>query len=196
MQQLPDDRREALIMRFALGMDNREIARALGRTDGATKVLLHRAIRQLEELVKKAEAGRRERVSQPFDFEALLRAALAPIEPPEELAARLESRLGSLVELAADELEAWELSAMRDPRNWPRAAIRPAAAVVVGVGAGAGLVVLRTQRRRHKRRAAVAQRARPRRAHAARRRARGAARLRGRGAETLIRLIRSAAGAK
>ena len=52
---LPDDRREALIMRFALGMDNREIARALGRTDGATKVLLHRAIRQLEELVKKAE---------------------------------------------------------------------------------------------------------------------------------------------
>jgi RNA polymerase sigma-70 factor (ECF subfamily) len=35
-------------MRFALGMDNREIARALGRTDGATKVLLHRAIKQLE----------------------------------------------------------------------------------------------------------------------------------------------------
>jgi RNA polymerase sigma-70 factor (ECF subfamily) len=55
VQELPDDRREALIMRFALGMDNREIARALGRTDGATKVLLHRAIRQLEELVKKAE---------------------------------------------------------------------------------------------------------------------------------------------
>jgi RNA polymerase sigma-70 factor (ECF subfamily) len=45
---LPDDRREALIMRFALDMDNREIARALGRSEGATKVLLHRAIRQLE----------------------------------------------------------------------------------------------------------------------------------------------------
>ena len=44
-----DDRREALIMRFALGMDNREIARALGRSDGATKVLIHRAIKQLEE---------------------------------------------------------------------------------------------------------------------------------------------------
>jgi RNA polymerase sigma-70 factor (ECF subfamily) len=58
VQLLPDDRREALIMRFALGMDNREIARALGRTDGATKVLLHRAIRQLEELVKDAEAGK------------------------------------------------------------------------------------------------------------------------------------------
>jgi len=51
VQQLPDDRREALIMRFALGMDNREIARALGRSDGATKVLLHRAIRQLEGIV-------------------------------------------------------------------------------------------------------------------------------------------------
>jgi RNA polymerase sigma-70 factor (ECF subfamily) len=50
--ELPDDRREALIMRFALGMDNREIARAMGRTDGATKVLLHRAIRQLEGIVK------------------------------------------------------------------------------------------------------------------------------------------------
>ena len=57
VKELPDDRREALIMRFALGMDNREIARAMGRTDGATKVLLHRAIRQLEELVKQAEAG-------------------------------------------------------------------------------------------------------------------------------------------
>jgi RNA polymerase sigma-70 factor (ECF subfamily) len=32
-------------------MDNREIARALGRTDGATKVLLHRAIRQLQTMV-------------------------------------------------------------------------------------------------------------------------------------------------
>ena len=49
---LPDDRREALIMRFALDMDNREIARALGRTEGATKVLIHRAIRQLEENLK------------------------------------------------------------------------------------------------------------------------------------------------
>ncbi|MBX5469312.1 MAG: RNA polymerase sigma factor [Thermoleophilaceae bacterium] len=49
---LPDDRREALIMRFALGMDNREIARALGRSEGATKVLIHRAIRQLERSLK------------------------------------------------------------------------------------------------------------------------------------------------
>ena len=49
---LADDRREALIMRFALDMDNREIARALGRSEGATKVLLHRAIRQLDQRLK------------------------------------------------------------------------------------------------------------------------------------------------
>jgi len=49
VRALPEDRREALIMRFALGMDNREIARALGRSEGATKVLIHRAIKQLEQ---------------------------------------------------------------------------------------------------------------------------------------------------
>jgi RNA polymerase sigma-70 factor (ECF subfamily) len=54
---LPDDRREALIMRFALGMDNREIARALDRSEGATKVLLHRAIKQLEQGLKDRQEG-------------------------------------------------------------------------------------------------------------------------------------------
>ncbi len=58
VSQLGDDRREALIMRFALGMDNREIARALGRSEGATKVLIHRAIKQLEQgLREEATAG-------------------------------------------------------------------------------------------------------------------------------------------
>jgi hypothetical protein len=45
--------------------------------------------------------------------------------------------------MAADELEAWELSAMRDPRNW----VRPAAALVAGGTAGVALVVLRARRR-------------------------------------------------
>jgi RNA polymerase sigma-70 factor, ECF subfamily len=49
VSKLPDDRREALIMRFALGMDNKEIARAMDRSEGATKVLIHRAIKQLEQ---------------------------------------------------------------------------------------------------------------------------------------------------
>jgi RNA polymerase sigma-70 factor (ECF subfamily) len=54
---LPDDRREALIMRFALGMDNREIARSLDRSEGATKVLIHRAIKQLEQRLEDEGGG-------------------------------------------------------------------------------------------------------------------------------------------
>ena len=82
------------------------------------------------------------------DFELLLKRALSPVEPPKELEARMESTLGSLVHMATEELEAWELSTMRDPRNW----VRPVAAAAVGSGAAVGLVLVRTQRRRHKRR--------------------------------------------
>jgi hypothetical protein len=76
-------------------------------------------------------------------FEGLLREALAPVEPPADLAERLEGALTSITAMAADELETWELSAMRDPRNWAR----PAAAVVAGSAAGAALVLLRARRR-------------------------------------------------
>ncbi len=82
------------------------------------------------------------------DFEALLRQALRPLEPPAELAARLETTLSELTELAQDELDAWELGAMRDPRNW----VRPVAAAVIGGTAGSALLALRirrTHRRRH-----------------------------------------------
>ena len=68
------------------------------------------------------------------EFEALLREALAPVDPPDDLLARMELRLVNLTELAQDEFEAWELSAMRDPRNWAR----PAAAAVLGASARAG----------------------------------------------------------
>ncbi|MDQ3769964.1 MAG: sigma-70 family RNA polymerase sigma factor [Actinomycetota bacterium] len=52
IEELSPERRDALVMRFALGMDNREITRALGKTEGATKVLLHRAVKQLEGIVR------------------------------------------------------------------------------------------------------------------------------------------------
>src|SRR5947209_12138337 len=86
------------------------------------------------------------------DFESLLREALSPIEPPADLVARLESTLVSLTELAQEELDSWELSAMRDPRNW----VRPAAAAVVGAGAGTALVLLRVRGRHRDRRRASA----------------------------------------
>lgn len=88
------------------------------------------------------------------EFEQLLRQALRPVDPPAALEARLERRLTSWVEMAAEELEAWELSAMRDPKNWPTL---PRTAVAAGVGGAAavGLVLLRTQRKRHKRRDAA-----------------------------------------
>ena len=89
-------------------------------------------------------------MSEPIaaDIEVLLRQAFAPVEPPESLATRLESTLQELTELAAGELEAWELSAMRDPRNW----VRPVIAVAVGTAAGAGLVVLRVRGQHKKQR--------------------------------------------
>ncbi len=76
-------------------------------------------------------------------LELLLHRALAPVEPPAALVARLESTLRTISDLAADELEGWELAAMRDPRNW----VRPAAALVAGSAAGAALVLLRVRQR-------------------------------------------------
>src|SRR3989442_13905543 len=90
-------------------------------------------------------------MSDAADFELLLRQALTPVEPPADMPERIEATLVNLTEMAADELEAWELSAMRDPRNWAR----PAAAVVVGTTAGAALVLLRARQRRRSRSSGV-----------------------------------------
>jgi cobalamin biosynthesis protein CobD/CbiB len=78
-----------------------------------------------------------------FNVEDLLREALPPVDPPTRLFDELESSLSTLHQVAQDELEGWELAAMRDPRNWGR----PIAAVAVATGAGAGLVALRVRGR-------------------------------------------------
>ena len=82
------------------------------------------------------------------DIEGLLRQAFRPVDPPETLATRLETTLQELTDLAAEELDSWELGAMRDPRNW----MRPVAAVAIGTAAGAGLVILRVRRHHRKQR--------------------------------------------
>ncbi|WP_372789871.1 hypothetical protein [Paraconexibacter sp.] len=78
-----------------------------------------------------------------IDFEHLVARALRPVDPPANLRERFEQTLTNLADLAGEELEAWELSAMRDPRNW----VRPAAATAIGGAAGAALVVLRVRNR-------------------------------------------------
>jgi hypothetical protein len=86
-----------------------------------------------------------------LDFEGLLRQALSPVDPPERLSKRLEDTLSTLTDAAAEELDAWEMSAMRDPRNWPTIH-RPVVAAAVGTTAGIGLVLLRTRAKNKKRR--------------------------------------------
>jgi len=43
----PDDRRRALILRFVDEMTTEEIAGVLGRSEGAVRVLIHRALRSV-----------------------------------------------------------------------------------------------------------------------------------------------------
>jgi hypothetical protein len=88
------------------------------------------------------------------DVESLLRSALRPIEPPENLAGRVEETLSAVTEAAAEELSAWaeelsesELRSLRDPRNW----VRPAAAIAAGGVAAGGLVLVELRRRGGKR---------------------------------------------
>jgi hypothetical protein len=81
--------------------------------------------------------------------EQLLRSALVPVDPPERLSDRLERGLSELTEAAADELADWELSAMRDPRNW----VPTVAAIVIGSAAAGGLVLVRARQQHRKRQA-------------------------------------------
>lgn len=48
---LPDDQREALRMRYVENLPSKEIARRLGRTDAAARVLLTRALKRLQEVL-------------------------------------------------------------------------------------------------------------------------------------------------
>ncbi len=45
VEALPDDRRRAIVLRFVNELPTDEIARILGRSEGAVRVLLHRALR-------------------------------------------------------------------------------------------------------------------------------------------------------
>ena len=99
--------------------------------------------------------GGRDSDPYPVDLEGMLRRALAPVDPPDDLAVRLDGTLTSVTDLAAEHLEAWELAAVRDPRRWVDGLARPAAAAAIGAGAGAALVALRVHQSRGRRRASA-----------------------------------------
>jgi RNA polymerase sigma-70 factor (ECF subfamily) len=51
VQQLSDDQRECLVLRFLQGLSVAETAAAMGKKDGAVKALQHRAVRRLASLL-------------------------------------------------------------------------------------------------------------------------------------------------
>ncbi len=56
--RLPGDRRQALVLRFVDELSTAEIAGVLGRSEGAVRVLIHRALRSVAKELKGSERGR------------------------------------------------------------------------------------------------------------------------------------------
>jgi RNA polymerase sigma-70 factor (ECF subfamily) len=59
LELLPDDRRQVVVLRFVDGLSAREIGAVLGRSEGAVRVLQHRALRDLAEILDAGGDGRR-----------------------------------------------------------------------------------------------------------------------------------------
>lgn len=51
--ELPEERRQVVLLRFAEGLSSREIGSVLDRSEGAARVLLHRALRELAERLER-----------------------------------------------------------------------------------------------------------------------------------------------
>jgi RNA polymerase sigma-70 factor (ECF subfamily) len=58
IDRLPADRRRALVLRFVDEMSTREIGQVLGKSDGATRVLIHRSLQQVANQLSHASARR------------------------------------------------------------------------------------------------------------------------------------------
>jgi RNA polymerase sigma-70 factor (ECF subfamily) len=57
MSVLPAERQQLLILKFVDGMSNVEIARVMGRTEGAVKSLYHRTLIVLRDELAKRGGG-------------------------------------------------------------------------------------------------------------------------------------------
>jgi RNA polymerase sigma-70 factor, ECF subfamily len=60
IERLPADRRRALVLRFVNEMSTREIGEILGKSEGATRVLIHRSLQAVAQQIGRSEkSGRR-----------------------------------------------------------------------------------------------------------------------------------------
>lgn len=57
LRSLPEDQQQAITMRFVQNMGSKEIASALGKSDGAIRVMLTRATKRLEQIMTQPEAS-------------------------------------------------------------------------------------------------------------------------------------------
>ena len=55
IEQLPADRRRALVLRFVNEMSTREIGEILGKSEGATRVLIHRSLQSVARQLGRSE---------------------------------------------------------------------------------------------------------------------------------------------
>lgn len=58
LETLPEDRQQALILRYAEGMRHKEIGEVMGKSAGAVKVLVHRSLISLHRGLSEKEDGR------------------------------------------------------------------------------------------------------------------------------------------
>jgi RNA polymerase sigma-70 factor, ECF subfamily len=59
IDRLPDDRRRALVLRFVNELDAREIGAVLGRSEGATRVLIHRSLQSVARTIGRSRDARK-----------------------------------------------------------------------------------------------------------------------------------------
>jgi RNA polymerase sigma-70 factor (ECF subfamily) len=63
IDKLPADRRRALVLRFVDELDAREIGQVLGRSEGATRVLIHRSLQSVARTMRRDEKTERRRAA-------------------------------------------------------------------------------------------------------------------------------------
>jgi RNA polymerase sigma-70 factor (ECF subfamily) len=63
IDKLPPDRRRALVLRFVDELDAREIGQVLGRSEGATRVLIHRSLKSVARSMSRAKKTERRRAA-------------------------------------------------------------------------------------------------------------------------------------